>query len=78
MSDERLDEIFGGVEWTEEMAPGEVPEWKEGDIPEAIREGVLTIAGVKLRVAVLNSGQRVVNMDDFEELVTALEDANGE
>ena len=38
-----------------------------GDIPFAIREDVLDICCIKLRVAVLNDGRRVINSDDLIE-----------
>jgi hypothetical protein len=52
--------------------PVEHPDWKEGDIPYATHEGQLTIMGVTLRVARLNTGQSVFNSEDFETLMRTM------
>ena len=55
-----IDRFMGAVEWTE---TGQQP--NDEGLPYATHEGVMNIGGVKLRVYVLNTGQRVINGDDL-------------
>lgn len=45
-------------------------------LPQAISESVLDIAGVKLRVYMLDDGRRIINADDVAQLFQAFEDGN--
>lgn len=40
-------------------------------IPRAVWEGTIEIGGVTLRVAVLDTGARVINVEDVERLFAA-------
>lgn len=42
------------------------------DIPTATHESVQTFFGVKVRTYVLDDGRRIVNADDFHELIRVM------
>ena len=54
--------LLDGVEWRE----GTPPEIDDG-IPYATHEGVLEIAGMKLRCYRLNTGQAIIRADDIAD-----------
>ena len=55
--------LLKNVEWVE----CENDSVKSGDLPYATHEGVLDIAGMKLRCYRLNTGQAIFNSDDMTD-----------
>ncbi len=45
---------------------------KSGDLPYATHEGVWELAGMKLRVYRLNTGQAIINADDMTNFFEGL------
>ena len=45
------------------------------NIPRAISEATFTLYGVTVRCAVLDSGERVINAEDFDRLMMAITDS---
>jgi hypothetical protein len=60
--------MLDGVVWVE----GEAPEDTSDGIPFATHEGVLEIAGYKLRCYRLNTGQAVFHADDVNAFFDGL------
>ena len=44
-------------------------------LPRAIREATFTLYGVPVRCVVLDTGQRVINAEDFDRLMMAISDS---
>jgi hypothetical protein len=61
-----IEMMLDGVEWRE--ADPVQQEGESDGLPYATHEGVLEIAGVKLRCYRLNTGQAIFNADDIAEL----------
>ena len=62
-----IETLFDGVKWVPTGLTS------TGDELVATHEGVLTILGWDLKVYQLNDGQRVIDVDDFENFVTAIQ-----
>lgn len=60
-----FEKLLENVEWTEY----EHPSVSDTEL-YATHEGVMDMAGFKLRVYQLNNGQRVINSDDLEWLLS--------
>lgn len=54
------------VEWKETHTTG------DGSLPHATHEGVLEFCGAKLRVYRLNTGEAIINADDFNDFLLKL------